>query len=783
METTSESHNNNYSNEIGNGNNDFILQQGTNNTLIVNKFYGYFDFEETPFFSVDTEILNGIKGFHELEPEQYNYRKFYSQASDDVVQWWGQMNDAVAEREVTEEILNQCYNGLESYEPVLVWIEGSGGMGKSTLLKSITKTLTLENGFSICWIKATSWEDFEMYYKSNKNKFLDFNLICIDQLDDEQDKASVLRWLQKVNLGKTKVLIAGRPMQKTIPNLLVNGIESIFNLDNIKNKEDNFSLVNKLASKIKEWKNVVKNENFVKLKPFQLIFVLQRQEHIGIEVNSIEEIIKYDLELLANDSLYSGFKDSLGILACLYNEFKNVHFSKEAFLWLTNYLQKSDIVENLNSKPIESWDYLSVLQYYISTIKSPKDKKNIVPESIVFNHDDLLDSIFNCYEQYYPKQYERRKKSIFNFIINNTDMVTSSRYLYYIGRYTNYFTNEEIVSNIRKLIEKKNSHHSYISILFYPQEVSISEKERELFIEEYFNNISTSNLWVCSHTNNWLNSKSNIKKNEWIKRAVEEWKVNYVSLIEHYISNILTDVNQRIKFIIGHWNSYSEEVQLLFLKLLKRNNYNKEELEKLAIELFSKGRNEEVKKALFKFLERNNYAKKEIVKLAIDFLKNTRNETIKVELINSLERFNYDKEELVKLAISLFEKTKNENVIIQLIKWLEQSNYDKEKLKEKAVNLFEKAKNENVIIELIKWLEQSNYDKEKLKEKAVNLFEKAKNEYVIIQLIKWLEQSNYDKEKLKEKAVNLFEKAKNENIIGELLIFLERNNYDNAKLV
>ncbi|XOF33329.1 MAG: caspase family protein [Candidatus Electrothrix sp. YB6] len=257
------------------------------------------------------------------------------------VQWWGVTNDLVSEQSLypaVEEHVRQAVNG---YFPLIGIIYGSGGMGKSILLRRLGVALAEE--FDVWWLEDT--EELLKDRKAAEEKLLESGRPQIVLLDDwtalEEDARKELRtWFNQLNKSgdskQLKFVLTGRSWSNRDLSKKLISSGGLFEMDKQSNLgQDNPLLLDKAAEVLNdpEWHAAaqeLRSTNLAQTKPFHLLFVFMRlapeslREKIakGQDVAYIfSEIIESDLERLWQDEHRKGLAAAVSTMAWLHVQF------------------------------------------------------------------------------------------------------------------------------------------------------------------------------------------------------------------------------------------------------------------------------------------------------------------------------------------------------------------------------------------------------------------------------------------------------------------------------
>jgi len=687
---------------------------------------------------------------HESQPRLYSSEQFYG--AHPPVQWWGIIQGLVAERAIYAEIKTHIRTTLSKgiTKPIITLILGSGGMGKSTFLRQLAIDLAAD--CAVFWL-----EDWKVFESANIAESLaeqsGYQLICLDnwhRLADE-DKKAIKRWLEQHHNyhGKIKWLISDREEAKELSEFIYG--KSCFDFDDITNvdkENDNKQLLEKVAEKIEDWKNTaleLQHHAIAEAKPFHILFVLYRWAGQANKIDfddfetTFHKIIEEDIDRLKRDKEVSGFAHALIDFACLFIQYK-ARLTQNTFLRLADYHNPGDKKNELftnyqgSAPDEEAW---GLLRYYLT--KGVIVGEKFVAETFLeFSKEDLAEAIV----QKFAKEFDRRKKSIFLFIVKDDSQFSASTLLQ-IATLNHVFNSQEAISFIQALLERGNYHPSYISLLTTKDSLlKFDNLEKHIEIIERFIAINPDQRIIC----------------------------NYLAILDKK-----TAQNKAKKLLAETKN------QQVILKCFKILNKTPETIKK-ASELLAETKNEQVICKCFDILGKTP----ETIKKASKLLAETKDHQVICKCFDILDKT----PETIKKASKLLEESNDYQVICKCfdilrndakglaIKLLKQENQHTnvitkcfgilgkiEESQQEASKLLEESNNYQIICKCFDILGKT----EESQQKAEKLLAETKDHQVICKCFDILGKSELTKEYAKE----FIENSNNEQILARCVPILE----------
>ncbi|MCI5142452.1 MAG: hypothetical protein D3909_12195, partial [Candidatus Electrothrix sp. ATG1] len=196
-------------------------------------------------------------------------------------------NDLVSEQSLYPAVKEHVLQATKGYFPLIGILYGSGGMGKSILLRCLGAELAKE--FDVWWIQ--NMQELLDNRDKAEEKLLESGRPQIILVDDwtalEEDAHKELRtWFNQLNNSgnskRLKFILTGRSWSnKDLPRNLIHP-GSLFDMDKLGELErDNPLLLDKAAERLSdpEWTASAQDlraSNLAHTKPFHLLFVFMR---------------------------------------------------------------------------------------------------------------------------------------------------------------------------------------------------------------------------------------------------------------------------------------------------------------------------------------------------------------------------------------------------------------------------------------------------------------------------------------------------------------------------
>uniref|UniRef100_UPI0040577136 caspase family protein n=1 Tax=Candidatus Electronema sp. TaxID=2698783 RepID=UPI0040577136 len=416
---------------------------------------------------------------------------FYRATPD--VQWWGVANDLLSEQSLFPEVLAHVRRAVNGSAPLIGLLFGSGGMGKSILLRRLGAALFEE--FAVWWVDSA--EDVLQDRAAAEEKLLESDkppLVLLDdwtmalQDDERKDFQAWFGQLYRSGAGRQiKFILTARNWNSgELPaKLLQDGGSSRFDLDKRSRLEqDNLLLLDKAAEKLADsaWTVAAQelhSSNLARTKPFHLLFVLMREKQVlaGQNVEGVfEEIIQSDLDKLWQDNYKKGLAAAVSTLAFLHVKFRP-YLSRKALRKLAE--------RHNEGKPLApSAELTEPLNYYLYSYRNRTNKLEDAEEYISFLTDEFAEK-WSQTDELQHHHAENCWLADAEFLIQEADVYSSSMLLYRICcDMPEEWPAAQKKAMISAQLERGNSHHAYARLLI-EQDIFTNEAERWELIEQY----------------------------------------------------------------------------------------------------------------------------------------------------------------------------------------------------------------------------------------------------------------------------------------------------------
>jgi pimeloyl-CoA synthetase len=416
---------------------------------------------------------------------------FYRATPD--VQWWGVANDLLSEQSLFPEVLEHVRRAVSGSAPLIGLLFGSGGMGKSILLRRLGAALAEE--FAVWWVDST--EDVLQDRAAAEEKLLESDkppLVLLDdwtmalQDDERKDFQAWFGQLYRSGVGRRiKFILTARNWNSDeLPaKFLQDGGSSRFDLDKRSRLEqDNLLLLDKAAEKLADpaWTAAaqkLRSSNLTRTKPFHLLFVLMRGGQVlaGQNVEGVfEEIVQSDLDKLWQEPYKKGLAAAVSTLAFLHVKF-HPHLSRKALRKLAE--------RHNEGKPLApSAELTEPLNYYLYSYRNRTNKREDAEEYISFVTDEFAEK-WSQTDELQHHHAENCWLADAEFLIQEADVYSSSMLLYRICcDMPEEWPAAQKKAMISAQLERGNSHHAYARLLI-EQDIFTNEAERWELIEQY----------------------------------------------------------------------------------------------------------------------------------------------------------------------------------------------------------------------------------------------------------------------------------------------------------
>ncbi len=418
--------------------------------------------------------------------QKYVAEDFYSAAP--LAQWWGVCRGLVALPQCYEQIETHVKMAVNGRNPLVGLLYGSGGMGKSTVMRALAVALA-KSDFWVWWLDdiadfLASVEDKEQL--ANLWAFASQQFIFIDDWKKElmpDERAALLKLFRQVNksdAATAKFILSSREWDSAELNQAWFYAHSTFNFDESHQEQDNKALLTQLGTQLPELKAVESSLSAMlkaRAKPFHLLFITLRLAEqdkdlaVFLSKNTTKEadglfrdIVEYDLNRFKNSEYEKGYFYALVLFAKIADFYKLPALIKEDFSliagWYNNHALTVDFENNL-------------LKHYLSY-----NEKNF----LVFNKDDFAETIVTLEN---AKAYLRssEKNDVFKLIEQGSHRTTSFL-LYILATYPEQILNNaEIITLAENCLAQKNTHFAYANLFL--QKPTLFKDKRQTYIEQY----------------------------------------------------------------------------------------------------------------------------------------------------------------------------------------------------------------------------------------------------------------------------------------------------------
>ncbi|THV60722.1 hypothetical protein [Chryseobacterium candidae] len=425
---------------------------------------------------IDEEFIEKVKaGKHFTEAEFYGAKQTY------FCQWYGIIHEYDVIRNGYETLKNIIIDSFieEKHEKVTAIICGSGGSGKSTVLRRTAVDLHKES-IHIVWVEDSGIEEFvEKGFSAIKsevenNEKQKFVIIIEDwyRVFTKENEQSGIDILKKAkNINNIRFVIGDRSIKRSYTEHRNNDFELHLSSD------DNKEIIEKIVEKHPNWKLASeklfnkKNDKNYKSSLFLLLFILahiDQKEFNNTALNLAEpqqvfqRIIESDLRFI--EKKYKGLAKAIYYLSFVYTKYK-VSINYETFLKIADFYNEKNNNQIFDKfrRFSTSDKILDRLKLYINKNHSNQDFNAY--DLIQFNHDIFAELGFKniIIEEWQDFDIEI-KLDFLKVITEKGDDYSASRYLStLINKERDIFIDKnEILDYIKILIEKGNSQPHYL---------------------------------------------------------------------------------------------------------------------------------------------------------------------------------------------------------------------------------------------------------------------------------------------------------------------------------
>ncbi|MCF7918883.1 MAG: hypothetical protein K9N06_03095 [Candidatus Cloacimonetes bacterium] len=420
---------------------------------------------------------------------------FYTSKLDYNCQWYGIIMGWDIERGHYKTIKNRVIESFSSPRIMRLSavVHGSGGSGKSTLLRRLAIDCIMEE-FTVLWVN-----DLEQFSELSTRKILNnpqkmYLIIIEDWYRISRHNAGFNTLLKSLmELENIRIVIGDRIIKaKKYLDYLYDPDHNTFELTSGENKD----IISKITEKIPSWKEaadlVLNKPGSENVTLYLLLFLIARIAE-SLEVESIldfndliahfREIVKSDVKKIAE--IYPGIAKALFYWASV-NKNDKIIIDMNSFLNLAESFQKDDNIKYFN---LETGDSIArkYLNIYITlTDGAFLNQRYAGLKLIVFNHDllpeeGLSQAILEGWQEYDSDI----KRKMLDIIVDKGEDITASCLLRsYFDIESNIFKNDEQkLEYIHTLLNKNNTHSTYLYYLFSQDFYPEIKKKKEFSIE------------------------------------------------------------------------------------------------------------------------------------------------------------------------------------------------------------------------------------------------------------------------------------------------------------
>lgn len=412
---------------------------------------------------------------NEVRRKNFSMVEFYTaiQSENSLCQWYGVANDWDIEREdygKLKQVITTSLNQKREYK-VCGIVHGSGGSGKSTVLRRLCIDIQPIGNCTVVWIS-----DVMQFYQhgisvikqdleANGNK--KYVVVIEDWYrmfhNNTETGSKILKQLHENN--NIRIVIGDR----TIVGKPYENYGSDYNLLLCSN--ENKVVIEQIIKKYPDWQEASERlfESLNNDEPtlFLLLFILARISHENSGTTSVnlsdplvvfKNIIKSDLNFISKqeEEKYQGLAKALYYWAYIYTEHK-VSISYETFLMIANHYNGKNTTEisDLFSRWNADDEILDKLKIYIN-----KDKNGLLQ----FNHDILAEGLSKLNIDGWKKFGTKIQLELLDVITDKGDNHSASVFLgTMLSKEERIFKNqEEKLIFVKRLILKSNHDQAYL---------------------------------------------------------------------------------------------------------------------------------------------------------------------------------------------------------------------------------------------------------------------------------------------------------------------------------
>lgn len=633
---------------------------------------------------IDEEFINTVK-----TGKPFSRAEFYGAKQSFDCQFFGILHNFDVERRGYTELRRKILdNFIEDKErKVSAIVHGTGGSGKSTILRRLAVDLCHKESFQVVWLddgEKFIEQGFQIIQdkikEDNTQKFLIIIEDWYRMFDDIKEPA--LRFLKDTRkTNNIRIIIGDREIdEKPYNKHRNNDVELLLTAD------ENKKIIEKIIEEYPDWKLASEKLFDEKEKSYQsslflLLFILARidkKEFDGISLDEpqkvFQDIIESDLKFIAKE--YQGLAKALYYWGCIYAQHR-IYISYDTFLKIADFYHGKD--KTKISDFFSRWDMkddsvLDRLKIYIN--KNPRRDRYTTQDPVQFNHDILADmGLCKINVKKRNKFRDKVKIQLLKTITREGEDYSASRFLgTMLSKEDQIFKDqEEKLKFIKKLIHKSYHHPHYIyELLCLPLDDHTLKEFAELFWEkriysklfwnEYFRKIKDDTI---IHNN--ISEILNIDR-------ISDYDVEFIECILKY-TKATTEKNNFINDVLK--GSHPSILKLINEDTKKKffadvmTGYSWQMINEHFDQCLSYTDNE-IKEAFWKKLLEKDQWKNIEWRYILYAIRHSKNEISKALIRNILQDTDFEDE--IKIAQCFFyaeEKTKKvfSNDILQSSKW------------------------------------------------------------------------------------------------------------------
>ncbi|MBB4807060.1 hypothetical protein HNP38_002364 [Chryseobacterium defluvii] len=536
---------------------------------------------------IDEEFIETIKtGKHFTEPEFYV-------AKQNNCQWYGITQGYDIIRKGYSDLKNIIVGSFteENHEKVTAIVHGSGGSGKSTVLRRLAIDLHKEQ-LNVLWLERLKIREFEEQGLSvikneiKKNHNQRFLIIIEDwyrMFNDKEKSALGIKILEEtLEIDQIRIVIGDRNTQeKPYTEHQNNDFQLHLSSD------DNREIIEKIIEKHQAWKpaweRLLQKDNDHKPSLFLLLFILARIDQKEFNKTTLnlaepqqvfQRIIESDLRFIAKQEKesYKGLAKSIHYCASINMEHK-MSISYETFLKIADHYNEKNIIDisNVFCRWNADDEILDRLKFYIN--KSEEGQ-------LQFNHDILAESLSKASIDGWKKFGTQIKLELLDVITEKGDDYDASLFLSRMLSQKNLIKDqEEALKFVNRLIHKNNRNTIYLNKLIslhkrYPLDnADIIELGKLLWEKRIFNELFWDMYFYWIDKNDYISN--DIIEEILNKDNLSEFEPSFIIKVLRHTSN--HDVKYRfINSVLDNSISNSKDGGLFSYCLSQTNQKEKQ---------------------------------------------------------------------------------------------------------------------------------------------------------------------------------------------------------------